>query len=1158
MLGAALLITPHHILSSGSALERERLDLPGIGLVVAGLLLLIVETFRPGHRVLLTMHLSAALVLARTAWVFAENGAWSGALILGSVAAVIGLSPFLERLPGPDESQTRPDRPSSMRARLALTLASVATIPLLLAATELALREEETATTQLVTGAQTLAGAVAYEVNEILDLNSASVQAAASQPGMATMDPDAHRSVVTTFNAAFPSTTFFSSYDRDARPIARSDGRRPINVSGLGLFERVLATNGPSRDIGISLMLLRPAVRFAAPIRNGNDEVVGVVVAMVETNRLAAQMASAATGLGPGARVYIVDLNGRAIVHPDPHAFDHLANLSARPAVAAALASGRDATGGPIRPGPDARSRVIGGFGHVPGSEWLVIVERDPEIALAGVRTTRDHLLLTLVIGAVVAGLVGTIIARQMSAPLNELTLAVEAFATGRVAPGLSLGGAAEFSRLAVAFRSMRDRLTARTAERKAAESALAASEERFRHLAELAPDVVMRRELQPLDRYTFVSPSITQVLGYSPEDFYADVGFSASLAYQGDTFTSNAADTGGQPNELEIHRLRHKDGHWVWIETRRTFIHDQKGTLVGYEAICRDVTERVQHSQAIEQSETRLRMALEAAQMSFWEIDPVSLRMWRTSQAAHLAGTSTSEELGETLDDVMRRIHPDDQERVKNTLLAAAVDGSNVEHTWRIVWPDGTIRWLESQGRAMPRESDGALRLFGTTKDVTARKEAEQALVRANAALAETAANAEALAREAEAASRAKSDFLATMSHEIRTPLNGVIGLTALLLDDDLNPGQREDAEMIRSSAEALRAIVDDILDFSKIEAGHLELERVELDAHDLVDDVIAIMAEQARQGGLVLDSEIDASLAGRLRGDPIRLRQILLNLVGNAIKFTPNGRVTIDVQGDPDDARTHVRFEVRDTGIGISADAQTRLFEPFTQADSSTTRRYGGTGLGLAICRRLVDLMGGSLGVTSETGRGSTFWFTAPLIADQDERGVQAEPAPAETVASPTSAPWRPQILVVDDNPINRKVTARIVERLGFAVDTATDGHEAVEAASRKPYAAILMDCQMPNLDGYEATVAIRAAEPPGQRAPIIALTANAFGGVREQCLAAGMDDYLAKPTTVGTVSAVLGRWVSADGAAVPPPAEPSTSTRPADAPTPIRRAG
>jgi len=788
---------------------------------------------------------------------------------------------------------------------------------------------------------------------------------------------------------------------------------------------------------------------------------------------------------------------------------------------------------------------MIGSSAAVADYGWSVVVERDLLRVLESNRTTRDYLLVLLAVGASIAVLCGWAVARHLAAPINRLTSAVEAFASGQAGPTPAGSGVAELSRLASAFQTMRDGLDARTREREAAEAALAASEARFRHVAEHAPDVVVRRELKPVDRLTFVSPSITDVLGYTPEEYYADVRILARLVHPDDSFTTFAIDQGQLPAERETHRLRHKDGHWVWIETRRSFSFADDGTLIGYEAISRDVTDREQQNLAMQQSEARLRMTLEAAQMSFWEIDPVSGHMWRTGEATRLVGVSSMQDLGITLDDILTRIHPDDRAAVKANLLGAATPGGSVEHTYRIVKPDGEVRWLASRGRAMNSGPNGSLRLIGTTMDITERYVAEQAIVSANAALAASVASAEALAREAEAASRAKSEFLATMSHEIRTPLNGVIGLTALLLDDNLSAPQRQDAEMIRSSAEALRSIVDDILDFSKIEAGQLVLEQIDVDVRQVVKDVTVILTDDARQRRLDLLTTIEPNVPARLVSDPVRLRQVLLNLVGNALKFTPSGSVHMHVRRDAGPGL--VRFEVRDTGIGISPAVRERLFEPFTQADSSTTRSYGGTGLGLAICRRLVHMMGGEIGVVSAEQRGSVFWFTIPLVHSAAGSGV-ALPAPrpaSVTAAGPTTA-IEPSpsldpalVLVVDDNPINRKVTARIVERLGYAVDTVVDGHEAVQAAAACDYAAILMDVQMPVMDGYEAATAIREGESPGQRTPIIALTANALAGIREQCLQSGMDDYLTKPTTVQAVGTVLKRWVR--GAVAAPDTDP-----------------
>lgn len=391
-----------------------------------------------------------------------------------------------------------------------------------------------------------------------------------------------------------------------------------------------------------------------------------------------------------------------------------------------------------------------------------------------------------------------------------------------------------------------------------------------------------------------------------------------------------------------------------------------------------------------------------------------------------------------------------------------------------------------------------------------------------------------------------AKSQFLANVSHEIRTPMNGIIGMARLLQETPLGREQREYAEIIMSSARALLRIIDDILDSAKIEAGEFGLDAVDFDLRKVVDDVVRLLEPEADEKRLTLSATVDPLVAPLVRGDPGRVRQALVNLVGNAVKFTEKGAVTILVEAVEDKAEGHVvRFEVRDTGIGIAPDALKRLFRPFSQADSSTTRRFGGTGLGLAISRRLVELMGGTMEVTSEVGVGSTFSFTVTF--EQADPGRPAAAAPATAFPAAASA-RRGRILVAEDNVVNQKVTVRMLERLGFAADVAESGEEALASVRRHRYDAILMDGQMPGMDGFEATAHIRGFEGPVRHTPIVALTASAMRGDRERCLAAGMDDYIPKPFTPEQLESVLARWVPiaagpAGAAAAPPPARPSS---------------
>jgi two-component system sensor histidine kinase/response regulator len=782
--------------------------------------------------------------------------------------------------------------------------------------------------------------------------------------------------------------------------------------------------------------------------------------------------------------------------------------------------------------------------------------------------------------------------------------------------------------------------------------SAARAGEALFRGLVEAADDVIFRTDAE--GRFTYVNPAVTDVLGYERDELvgraFLDV-VRPDYRDQARRFYEDQRHQ-GIPNTYCEFPMTTRAGADLWVGQRVQLVLTD-GRFAGLQGLARDITARNLAQQAIEREREQLRQVVTHAPVAMAMLDRDGRHVAHSARWLRYLGTTDPSVVGRTIGEVWPSM-PDRYHSVLSRTLGGEVVSEPEDALER---EDGTrvyLRWTVHPWR----DAGGAV------AGVVLVVQSIDLLVRARQAALE--------------ASRLKSEFVANMSHEIRTPMNGVVGMTRLLLDTELGPEQREYAEIIDSSGRALLEIINDILDFSKIEAGRMELEVSDFDLRRAVREVLGSFAEAAQAKGLELLCLIRHDVPNALRGDPGRLRQVLTNLVGNAVKFTERGEVVLRVTLAESHAdEVAVRFEVRDTGIGIDPALKPRLFQSFVQGDGSATRRYGGTGLGLAISKRLVSLMGGEIGVDSRPGRGSTFHFTARLtrqdppaterppaarLADRrvlvvddnatnreilkqqlgywgmrvsavesgskaldalqqaaaagggfdlaildmkmpemdgltlaraikgvgvleslhlvlltsfGQRGHGAEASRigisayltkpvdegdlydclsevlgddprrrgAHLVTRHSLREARPpasaRVLVAEDNEVNQKVAVRILERLGFTVEVADNGREAVEACGRTPYDAVLMDVQMPGMDGYEATRLIREREAGAARTPIVAMTANAMKGDREKCLEAGMDDYVSKPVTPADLEQVLGRWVRPSRAAPAPSA-------------------
>jgi PAS domain S-box-containing protein len=664
--------------------------------------------------------------------------------------------------------------------------------------------------------------------------------------------------------------------------------------------------------------------------------------------------------------------------------------------------------------------------------------------------------------------------------------------------------------------------------ERKQSEEALKRSERQLKDIIEFFPDALLA--IDKNRKIIIWNRAIEKMTGIKAEDMIGKGDYEYTIPFYGvrrpqlmDLVWVDDQDIMAKYPHIKLegdsltaevfcNALYNNKGAYIFVKASP--LHDHTGAIIGAIESIRDITERKKNEEDIIRLSQRLRLATTSASLGVWDWNvPENTMIW-DEHMFELYGIREEGFLA-SVDAWINGLHPEDKEYAIARCQAALRGEQEFDIIFRILTPDGTEKYVKANGLVIRRADGTAERMLGVNYDITDRILAEKELLAAQKA--------------AESANRAKSEFLANMSHEIRTPMNGIFGMSQLLKMTELNDEQLDYVETLKNAGDNLLHIIDDILDLSKIESGMTTLESTEFSFHKCINDIVIMQRQTAMQKGLLLNLDLAEEIPRTFLGDQLRLRQIILNLVENAIKFTAEGTIDISVRLlHKENASALIQLIVRDSGIGINADALGRIFMPFTQEDGSISRKYGGTGLGLAISRRLAQLMGGDVTVSSSPGSGSSFIVTIPF-AVVDKNGFEEK---IDTTATIRWEGSQLRILLVEDDQINLKFEEYLLNKLGLEVTTAGDGKECLARLEKEKFDMVLMDIHMPMMSGIDAVKEIRRSEEGGFHQPVIAITAHSLRGDREQFLESGFDGYLAKPLVVKELVAEIKRVMDMPG--------------------------